>query len=203
MEPNGKRADRQIRSVRCLDQLDGKFLSCRMLRDPIGGSRKLLSVVCSPIGGAELGHVHARGRDRQDEPTHSGLSLERDAGRDDAAHGLGHQVDGTINRNVDKPDKIVNVEIMGLVAEARPVEECFVPLARQSFATGCQNPGEPQAPGRNKIFFILRQPAFQGDPLLGVLAAGGGTARHRRNKVGIPQKHALGLGPTENTGFSS
>lgn len=111
-----------------------------------------------------MGHVHARGRDRQDEPMHSGWSLERDAGRDDAAHGLGHQVDGTINRDVDKPDKIVNavdVEIMGLVAEARPAEECFAPSPGRSFATGCQNPGEPPAPGRNKIFFILRQPAFR------------------------------------------
>jgi hypothetical protein len=135
-----------------------------MLRDPIGGSRKLLSVVCSPIGGAELGHVHARGRDRQGEPTHSGWSLERDAGRDDAAHGLGHQVDGTINRDVDKPDKIVNavdVEIMGLVAEARPAEECLSPSPGRSFATGCQNPESRRHRAGTRFFSFFDSRLFR------------------------------------------
>src|SRR6266567_3799952 len=62
MESNGDWADRigvpPDQKRRGLDPLDWKFRGCRRLRDPTGGARKLLAVLCPPIGGAESGHVH-------------------------------------------------------------------------------------------------------------------------------------------------
>ena len=63
MEPNANRADRigvsPNQKRRCVDKLNSKFRSCRTLHDPVGGLWKLTSVVCSPIGGPKLRHIHA------------------------------------------------------------------------------------------------------------------------------------------------
>src|ERR1700726_887945 len=61
------------------------------------------------------------------------------------------------------------------------------PLARQELRDGLPKPGRAAGTGQEQIFFHSSTTGFQGDPLLGALAAGGGKARHRRNKVGIPQ----------------
>jgi hypothetical protein len=147
-----------------------------MLRDPVGGVWKLTSVVCSPIGRSKLRHVHTSRCNRQDEPANRVWSVEGKAGRDDATHGLGHQVDGTINRDVDKTDKIVNavdVGIMGLVAQAGPPKKHLVPRIRQSFRDRLPKPGRAAGAGQEQDFLHFRETCFQGDPQFGALFASG------------------------------
>src|SRR6185437_16135156 len=84
---------------------------------------KLISIVRSPIGSFKLPHVYAGRGDCQDQPPNLGRSTKSDAGSNDAAHRLGHQIDRTINTDVHKANEVVDARdrwIMGLITEAGP-----------------------------------------------------------------------------------